>query len=137
MPINKKPIVVKPKKSEEELSFVKFDNPLIIKEIEKNFPEMTDEYKRIMWTQYEIFCKKQHNYGPDNISVGTDLKTVEDIKLSMSGLWFRLNDKIQRLKQLTINNKVDIVAESVQDTLSDLSNYGIIGQIVKNKKWGK
>ncbi len=137
MPINKKPIVVKPKKSEEELSFVKFDNPLIIKEIEKNFPEMTDEYKRIMWTQYEIFCKKQHNYGPDNISVGTDLKTVDDIKLAMSGLWFRLNDKIQRLKQLTINNKVDIVAESVQDTLSDLSNYGIIGQIVKNKKWGK
>jgi hypothetical protein len=137
MGINKKPIVVKPKGSEKELSFVKFDNPLIIKEIEKNFPEMTDEYKRIMWTQYEIFCKKQHNYGPDNISVGTDLKTVDDIKLAMSGLWFRLNDKIQRLKQLTINNKVDIVAESVQDTLSDLSNYGIIGQIVKNKKWGK
>jgi hypothetical protein len=55
----------------------------------------------------------------------------------MQGLWFRMNDKVQRLKQLVVLNKVDLVAESVQDTLSDLSVYGIIGQIVKNKKWGK
>lgn len=122
---------------EETVSFVKFDNPLIIQDIEKKYPEMTDEFKRIMWTQYEIFCLKQSNYGPDNISVGTDLDRVSDIKLAMQGMWFRMNDKIQRLKQLIINNKVDLVSESVQDTLSDLSVYGIIGQIVKNKKWGK
>jgi len=137
MPINKKPIIVKPKESEEELSFVKFDHPLVIKDIEKKYPEMTDAFKRIMWTQYELFCLKQSNYGPDNISVGTNLESVTDIKLAMQGLWFRMNDKIQRLKQLIINSKVDLVAESVQDTLSDLSVYGIIGQIVKNKKWGK
>lgn len=121
----------------EPVSFVKFDHPLVIKDIEKKYPEMTDEYKRIMWTQYELFCLKQSNYGPDNISVGTDLKTHADIKLAMQGLWFRMNDKVQRLKQLVVLNKIDLVAESVQDTLSDLSVYGIIGQIVKNKKWGK
>lgn len=121
----------------EPISFVKFDHPLVIKDIEKKYPEMTDEFKRIMWTQYEIFCLKQSNYGPDNISVGTNLESVTDIKLAMQGLWFRMNDKIQRLKQLIINSKVDLVSESVQDTLSDLSVYGIIGQIVKNKKWGK
>ena len=121
----------------EPVSFVKFDYPLVIKDIEKKYPEMTDEYKRIMWTQYELFCLKQSNYGPDNISVGTDLKTHADIKLAMQGLWFRMNDKVQRLKQLVVLNKIDLVAESVQDTLSDLSVYGIIGQIVKNKKWGK
>lgn len=124
-------------KDTESVSFVKFDHPLVIKEIEKKYPEMTDEFKRIMWTQYELFCLKQSNYGPDNISVGTDLKTHADIKLAMQGLWFRMNDKVQRLKQLVVLNKIDLVAESVQDTLSDLSVYGIIGQIVKNKKWGK
>jgi hypothetical protein len=121
----------------EPISFVKFDHPLVIKDIEKKYPEMTDEFKRIMWTQYEMFCLKQSNYGPDNISVGTNLDSIADIKLAMQGLWFRMNDKVQRLKQLIINSKVDLVAESVQDTLSDLSVYGIIGQIVKNKKWGK
>jgi hypothetical protein len=121
----------------EPISFVKFDNPLVIKDIEKKYPEMTDEFKRIMWTQYEMFCLKQSNYGPDNISVGSNLNSISDIKLAMQGLWFRMNDKVQRLKQLIINSKVDLVAESVQDTLSDLSVYGIIGQIVKNKKWGK
>jgi hypothetical protein len=121
----------------EPISFVKFDNPLVIKDIEKKYPEMTDEFKRIMWTQYEMFCLKQSNYGPDNISVGSNLNSIADIKLAMQGLWFRMNDKVQRLKQLIINSKVDLVAESVQDTLSDLSVYGIIGQIVKNKKWGK
>ena len=121
----------------EPISFVKFDNPLVIKDIEKKYPEMTDEFKRIMWTQYEMFCLKQSNYGPDNISVGSNLNSIADIKVAMQGLWFRMNDKVQRLKQLIINSKVDLVAESVQDTLSDLSVYGIIGQIVKNKKWGK
>ena len=24
--------------------------------------------------QYELFCRKQHDYGPSNISVGTQLK---------------------------------------------------------------
>ena len=39
---------------------------------------MTQEFKRIMFTQYELFCLKQSNYGPDNISVGSDLKKEED-----------------------------------------------------------
>ena len=90
-----------------------------------------------MWTQYELFCLKQSNYGPDNISVGTSLKNIEDIKLSLTGLWFRMNDKIQRLKQLTVLHKVDNVGERVDDTLMDMSVYGIIAQIVKNGKWAK
>jgi len=104
---------------------------------EQNYPEMMEEYKRIMWEQYETFCKKQRNYGPDNISVGTDLKTKDEIKISLTGLWFRLNDKIQRLKQLVVLGQPDEVGESIQDTYADLSVYGIIAQIVRNGKWGK
>ena len=104
---------------------------------EETYPIMMEEYKRIMWEQYEMFCKKQKNYGPGNISVGTPLETKDDIRLSLTGLWFRMNDKIQRLKQLVVLGHNDEVGESEQDTFQDLSIYGIIAQIVQNKKWGK
>jgi len=104
---------------------------------ESNYPEMMEEYKRIMWEQYETFCKKQRNYGPGNISVGTSLETKDDIRLSLTGLWFRINDKVQRLKQMVVLGQPDEVGESIQDTFQDLSVYGIIAQIVQNKKWGK
>lgn len=114
-----------------------FKNPDTVKEIEDQYPEMMKEYKRIMWEQYEIFCSKQKNYGPSNISVGTTLQTEDDKKLSLTGLWFRLNDKINRLKQLIIFNHKDVVNESVTDTFQDLSVYGIIAQLVINGKWAK
>jgi hypothetical protein len=104
---------------------------------EENYPEMMTEYKRIMQEQYETFCKKQRNYGPGNISVGTALATTDDIKLSLTGLWFRINDKVQRLKQMIVLGQPDEVGESIQDTFQDLSVYGIIAQIVQNGKWAK
>ena len=107
------------------------------KQCEELYPETTAEFKKILKEQYDLFCRKQLNYGPDNISVGTKLITPEEIKLAQTGLWFRMNDKIQRLKQLVLLNKEDHVGESVQDTYSDLSVYGIIAQIVIRGKWAK
>ena len=104
---------------------------------EKEYPETCDLFKQLMAEQYVLFCKKQKNYGPGNISVGTDLRTDGDVKLSLTGLWFRINDKIQRLKQLIILGHKDNVGESELDTFQDLSVYGINAQIVSAKKWGK
>ena len=122
---------------EVEYSVIKYDDPDIVEQMEKEWPEMTDEFKRVMFTQYELFCKKQSNYGPENISVGTKLETEEEKKVSQTGLWFRMNDKIMRLKQLVVLGGKDNVGESINDTYQDLSVYGIIAQIVKNGKWGK
>ena len=72
---------------------------------ERMYPETTDEFKKILDEMYVTFCKKQRNYGPGNISVGTDLKSDDDIKLSLVGLWFRKNDKIQRLKQFSMKTR--------------------------------
>ncbi len=108
-----------------------------VKACEERYPETTAEFKKILKEQYELFCKKQMNYGPDNISVGTRLETPEEIKLSQTGLWFRMNDKIQRLKQLVLLGKEDTVGESIEDTYSDLSVYGVIAQIVSRGKWAK
>ena len=70
----------------------------VIQYMEKTYPKMTSEFKKIQQEQYELFCRKQYDYGPQNIAVGTILKTKEDIKLSLLGLWFRMNDKIERMK---------------------------------------
>lgn len=114
-----------------------FKNPEVIASIEEQYPEMTDMYKQIMWEQYETFCRKQSNYGPSNISVGTALATPEDVRLSLTGLWFRMQDKIQRLKQLIVLGKQDNVGEAVEDTFQDLSVYGVICQLVNRGKWAK
>jgi hypothetical protein len=108
-----------------------------IKYCEEKYPQMTEEFKKIQSEMYETFCRKQMNYGPGNISVGTSLETDDDIKLSLSGLFFRTNDKIQRIKQMVVLGMPDQVGEAVSDTYQDLSVYGVISQIVLRKKWGK
>jgi hypothetical protein len=117
-----------------ELNFSEEDNQAV-KWCEDKYPELTTEYKKIMMEQYIIFCKKHRNYGTGNVNVGTNLETDADVKLSLTGLWFRMNDKIQRLKQLVIQNEPDTVGESITDTFQDLSVYGIIAQIVQQKKF--
>ena len=110
----------------------------IISRMEREWPEMTKEFKRLQREQYELFLHKQHDYGPGNISVGTQLQTEEEIHLSLTGLWFRMNDKIQRLKTLLMGNRENAVeGEPMEDAYLDVSNYGIMATIVKNGKWGK
>ena len=130
----KKTIKDKPRVEFQET--ISIDEPAV-EYCEKTYPKTCEEFKRIMQEQYVLFCKKQKNYGPGNISVGTDLKSDEDVKLSLTGLWFRMNDKIQRLKQLIVLGHKDTVGESEKDTFQDLSVYGIIAQLVSNKVWGK
>ena len=106
--------------------------------MEKEWPVMTAEFRKLQREQYELFCHKQHDYGPGNISVGSPLITDEDVKLSLTGLWFRMNDKIQRLKTLLMSGKTNAVqGEPMEDAYLDVSNYGIMATIVKRGLWGK
>ena len=116
------------------IDFTKEDNDAV-EWCEDKYPELTQEYKKIMMEQYVLFCKKHRNYGTSNINVGTNLETEADIKLALTGLWFRINDKINRLKNLVVAGEPDTVGESVEDTFKDLSVYGIIGQIVQQGKF--
>ena len=110
----------------------------VIEQMEQEWPEMTQEFKKIQREQYELFLHKQHDYGPGNISVGTQLITPEEVHLSLTGLWFRMNDKIQRLKNLLMSGKKNAVkGETVEDAYLDVSNYGIMAPIVRRDKWGK
>ena len=113
-------------------------NETIVEQMEREWPKMTTEFKNLQREQYELFCHKQHDYGPGNISVGSPLITDEDVKLSLTGLWFRMNDKIQRLKTLLMSGKTNAVQdEPMEDAYLDVSNYGIMATIVKRGLWGK
>ncbi len=110
----------------------------IIEQMEREWPEMTQEFKQIQREQYELFLHKQHDYGPGNISVGTQLLTEDEVHLSLTGLWFRMNDKIQRLKNLLMSGRENAVeGEPLEDAYLDVSNYGIMATIVSRSKWGK
>ena len=104
--------------------------------ITKKYPETTKMFQDTQFEQWELFCKKQKDYGPKNISVGTNLETDEEVKLALTGLWFRMNDKMQRFQQIVMNNQ-EPENESLMDTFTDLANYAIIAQLVQEKIWGK
>jgi hypothetical protein len=126
------------KKKKEVNSYLIGDHGDIVTMMEEEWPQMTAEFRRLQREQYELFLHKQHDYGPGNISVGTQLQTKEEVKLSLTGLWFRMNDKLQRVKTLLMNNRESAVKdEPLEDAFLDVSNYGIMATIVKNGKWGK
>lgn len=105
-------------------------------DFENKHPELAEEFKRIQKEQYDLFARKMLSYGLGNISLGTQLEKDADVKASSQGILIRCWDKINRLKNLIMNNQANPIAdESIEDTWKDLSVYGIIAQIVSNKKW--
>jgi hypothetical protein len=107
-----------------------------IEYIEEHYPETAKEFQKIQYEQYEVFCKKQMDYGPSNISMGTGIGDSINKKLASTALVIRINDKVQRLLNLIVTNDRDAQNEPVEDAFKDLSVYGIIAQIVRNGKWG-
>ena len=105
--------------------------------IEQQYPETAKEFQRLQYEQWELFCKKQMDYGPSNIAMGTSLDTSDEKRLSLIGLIVRINDKVQRLINLVVKNNREAQNEPTIDAFKDLACYGIIAQIVKNGKWGK
>lgn len=73
---------------------------------------MKDQYDH----QWNVFCKKNHDYG------NSFEKSLDTFGL-VAGI-VRMNDKFERLVSLNDPNKdAQIASESLVDTLEDLSNY--------------
>lgn len=108
-----------------------------ITEMENQYPIMTKRFKELQEFQYALFCRKQKDYGSQNISVGTKLETDEEVQLSLTGIWFRMHDKIQRAKNLIMRNDNAVEDEPLEDAFLDMSNYGIMAALVKEQVWGK
>jgi hypothetical protein len=105
---------------------------------EEEYPELSSEFQAIQKEQYELFAGKMMDYGLGNIALGSTLEEDEDKQLSLTGIWLRCNDKVNRLKNmLKRNGKNYVNDEPMIDSFVDISNYGIIAQLVMRNKWKK
>lgn len=110
----------------------------IIDQLEKEYPIIAEEFKSILSSQYELFAQKMLSYGMSNISMGSNLQTKEETKFSLTAIWIRMNDKMNRLKNLVLlDNKNPLDNEPTIDAWIDMVNYSVIAQIVSKGKWKK
>ena len=115
-----------------------FDEKITIIEFEETYPELAKEFKQIQKEQYDLFAGKMLDYGLGNIALGSTLEEEEDIQLSLTGIWLRCNDKINRLKNmLKRQGKNYVKDEPMIDSFIDISNYSIIAQLLMKGKWKK
>jgi len=110
-------------------------NPPSAREILKEeYPTIYNGYKSIIDEQFELFARKHLDYGMHNVSAGTNLDTPDEVEFAMTGLWYRLSDKINRWKNMIISGR-KAQNETLIDTFQDVTNYGIIAQLVKRGMW--
>lgn len=106
-----------------------------IETFETEYPELSEDFKSVQKEMYELFARKQMDYGLSNIALGGDLKNKEDKNFSLTGLAIRLTDKVSRLRNLIKSGKNYVPGEGQEDTFIDIANYGIIGILVGRNKW--
>ena len=110
-------------------------NPPSAKQILKNeYPTIYNAYQEVVEEQFELFARKHLDYGMHNVSAGTNLGNSDEIEFAMTGLWYRLSDKINRWKNMIISGR-KAQNETLIDTFQDVTNYGIIAQLVKRGLW--
>jgi len=110
-------------------------NPPSAREIlRKEYPTIYKAYSDIVEEQFELFAKKHLDYGMGNVAAGTQLVNNEEKEFAMTGLWYRLSDKINRWKNIILTGR-KTQNETLIDTFQDITNYGIISQIVFKDKW--
>ena len=102
--------------------------------LKKEYPTIYNGYQSIVDEQFELFARKHLDYGMHNVSAGTNLENSDEVEFAMTGLWYRLSDKINRWKNMIISGR-RAQNESLIDTFQDVTNYGIIAQLVKRGLW--
>ena len=74
----------------------------VVQYIRENYPETEEMFQKELNNMYMTFCRKQYDYGPGNIAMGTLLKSDKEINQSLFGIIVRMNDKINRLLNLSL-----------------------------------
>jgi hypothetical protein len=102
--------------------------------LKEEYPTIYNGYRDIVEEQFELFARKHLDYGMHNVSAGTNLDSADEVEFAMTGLWYRLSDKINRWKNMIISGR-KAQNETIIDTFQDITNYGIIAQLVKRGLW--
>lgn len=83
----------------------------------------------------DILLEKSELYYKKNADYGNSFETLMD-EYGLVALAIRLSDKLNRLKQLEKTGQ-QVVDESIQDTLIDISNYADMGIMWLRNKEGE
>ena len=104
----------------------------VVSYMEDKYPEMTSEFQKIQRkNNTNSFYTNNIDYGPQNIAVGQMLVNEEEKRLSLMGIWFRINDKVERIKTILMRgDNGSLKGEGLVDSYSDISNYGVMAQVV-------
>ena len=81
----------------------------------------TDRHMEICKKLNEIYVKKNHDYGDSFSESYGKYGNVMPI--------IRLEDKLNRFRNLVMNGNAEVNTESMEDTLLDLANYAIMTAI--------
>ncbi len=97
--------------------------------------EIEQGFLRMLHRQYDLFCRKHHDYGRNNISVG-----------GLQGVTIRIGDKTSRLFNLLgISEGANtdafvspaVKGEALLDSFLDLGNYGPIAAMLIEGTWNR
>lgn len=102
--------------------------------LKEEYPTIYEGFVQIQREQLELFAKKHLDYGMNNVSAGSNLETPEEVSFAITGLWYRISDKVSRWKNLTMSKR-EANNESLLDSFQDITNYGIITQLVARGMW--
>lgn len=86
--------------------------------------QKSKEYENLCAHVIATLCKKQHDYGHENIA-----------RFGRTGLLVRVHDKIARLNNLLARG-VDPANETIEDTYVDILGYSAIGMMVERGWFG-
>lgn len=100
----------------------------------KEYAGLLKNFRDLQLEQYLLFARKNHDYGMKNITAGSDLETEDEVKFVLTGLWFRISDKVNRWKNI-MKNGWTVETETFLDTLQDIANYAIIAEMVARGLW--
>ena len=96
----------------------------------REYPTLMNSIKTHMNECFNLFAKKQMDYGLGNIAMNGNKR------LALLGISIRLNDKIQRMLNVLDKNQ-ETNNESLKDTAQDICNYSAIFNAVMNDEWKK
>ena len=95
--------------------------------------KMGEERLRVALDAVVLFDKKKHDYGSRNIAFS------DSQEMNAIGVAIRLNDKIQRMLNLSLKKlegkAAEVRDESLSDTAVDICNYGAILTMILSHRW--
>ena len=109
-------------------------DPAIWTNFAQKYPRLAEAFIYSFQEQIELLAGKMLDYGTGNMKAGTDLKSEAEIQFALEGVWFRLNDKVQRWKNMIFTGQKPN-NESLYDTFMDIANYAIIAKLISRGLW--